>query len=292
MSPPHRSETNGIAERAVIRSEWKVVCRFYGMLHLSAKRYRSLIWWEDAHMRDVLGNHLKDRLFRLVQWLSIILQLRTTSRESINLERKSYLDCSSDTLCTRVVEFGRVTYWLQTLRSWKRWTHQKSTQKDSMQKRWYFPKENGNFFQSQMDESNFLEEIRNWRIRRVSSTTSRLTSGCRWSDKWFFGPCQETSYTAITLNQESNFTRLEKIHSLFHWNRLTSPELQERIWMLCNKAASMTIGNIDGSRDLSDSWTGFSRSTQSKGRNFSRTATLRTGWKMVGWFCGMLLQSV
>ena len=29
--------------------------------------------------------------------------------ESINLERKSYLDCSSDTLCTRG-EFGRVTY--------------------------------------------------------------------------------------------------------------------------------------------------------------------------------------
>ena len=32
------------------------------------------------------------------------------------------------------VEFGRVTYWLQTLRSWKRWTHLKFTRKDSMQK--------------------------------------------------------------------------------------------------------------------------------------------------------------
>ena len=31
-----------------------------------------------------------------------------------------------------------------------------------------------------------------------------------------FGPCQETSKTAITLNQESNFTRREKNHSLFH----------------------------------------------------------------------------
>ena len=30
------------------------------------------------------------------------------------------------------------------------------------------------------------------------------------------GPCQETSYTAITLNPESNFTRREKNHSLFH----------------------------------------------------------------------------
>ena len=31
-------------------------------------------------------------------------------------------------------EFGRVTYWSQTLRSWRRWTHRKSTQKDSMRK--------------------------------------------------------------------------------------------------------------------------------------------------------------
>ena len=52
-------------------------------------------------MKDVLGNHLKDLLFHLVHWLSITLFLRNTSQESINLERKSYLDCSSDTLCTR-----------------------------------------------------------------------------------------------------------------------------------------------------------------------------------------------
>ena len=61
------------------------------------------------------------------------------------------------------------------------------------------------FFQPQMDESIFwmrsgTENTHldtgtpnsrrrsrrfSWRIRRVSSTTSRLTSGCRWSDKWF-----------------------------------------------------------------------------------------------------------
>ena len=85
-------------------------------------------------MKDVLGNHFKDRLFHLVHWLSITLLLRRISQESINLERKSYLDCSSDTLCTRG-EFGRVTYWSQTLRSWRRWTHRKSTQKDSIRKR-------------------------------------------------------------------------------------------------------------------------------------------------------------
>ena len=56
------------------------------------------------------------------------------------------------------------------------------------------------------------------------------------------GPCQEISYTAITLNPESNFTRREKNHSLFHSNTLTFPELQERIWMLSRNAASMITG--------------------------------------------------
>ena len=53
------------------------------------------------HTRDVLGNNLKDLLFHLVHWLSITLSLWRTSQESINLERKSYLDYSLDTLCTR-----------------------------------------------------------------------------------------------------------------------------------------------------------------------------------------------
>ena len=60
-------------------------------------------------MKDVLGNHLKDRLFHLVHWLNVIPYPRKTSPESIKLERKSYLDCSSDMHCTRG-EFGRVTY--------------------------------------------------------------------------------------------------------------------------------------------------------------------------------------
>ena len=34
--------------------------------------------------------------------------------------------------------------------------------------------------------------------------------------KTIFGPCREASYTAITLNPESNFTRRERNHSLFH----------------------------------------------------------------------------
>ena len=61
------------------------------------------------HTKGVLDNHSKDQLFHVVHWLSITQQLRRTSQESINLERKSYLDCSSDTLCS-LGKFGRVTY--------------------------------------------------------------------------------------------------------------------------------------------------------------------------------------
>ena len=164
-STPHRSETNGIAERAVRRVK-------EGTSAVLLQSGLNENWWADSmecytclrNVTDLLsdGKTPYERRFWEAIWRTHCsfwftcwvspYKLRKISQESINLERKSYLDCSSDTLCTRE-EFGRVTYWLQTLRSWKRWTHQKSTLKDSMQRRWYFPKKMENvFFQSQMDE--------------------------------------------------------------------------------------------------------------------------------------------
>ena len=75
-----------------------------------------------------------------------------------------------------------------------------------------------------------------------------------------FGPCQETSYTAITLNPESNFTPREesfpiplKYIDVSRTARTNLDVKQERriddYW------------NIDGLRDLSDSWTGFTQFT-------------------------------
>ena len=46
-------------------------------------------------MKDALGNHFKGPIIPFVHWLSITQKLRRISRESINLERKSYLDCAS-----------------------------------------------------------------------------------------------------------------------------------------------------------------------------------------------------
>ena len=44
--------------------------------------------------------------------------------------------------------FKKVMYWLQELRSWRRWTHQKSNRKDSKRKRWSFLKKENSFSQS------------------------------------------------------------------------------------------------------------------------------------------------
>ena len=54
-----------------------------------------------TQMKDALENPLKDQSSRLVHGLCATLSLRKTSQESISLERKSYLDCSLDTHCTR-----------------------------------------------------------------------------------------------------------------------------------------------------------------------------------------------
>ena len=96
-----------------------------------------------------------------------------------------------------------------------------------------------------MDESNILEETRNsehppWygitqfeeKIKGIFLENQKglhlhqLKTHIRMPVKreMTSGPFQETSFSAITLNPESNFTRQEKNHSLFHWSTLTFPE--------------------------------------------------------------------
>ena len=157
-----QSERRYVGSVVAIKSEWKLVGRFHGMLHVSAKRHRLIVWWE-----DVLWKTFWEAIWRtchsfwFTSWISPfncegLVKNPSIWKESFNL------DCSSDMHYTRE-EFGRLTYWSQTLRSWERCTHQKSTRKYSMRKRWYFsPRRNNLFFQSQMDESEPFEEIRNW----------------------------------------------------------------------------------------------------------------------------------
>ena len=112
-------------------------------------------------MRDVLGIHLMDRSCHLVHWLNSTLFLRKTSHQSVSLERKSCLDCSSDMHCTRGgIWKGDVL--VADLEELGTMDASEIYSKRLNAKEVIFPKENGNFiFQPQMDESIFLEEIRN-----------------------------------------------------------------------------------------------------------------------------------
>ena len=78
-STPHRSETNGIAESAqnwgrdirgtvAIRSGRKMVGGFHGMLLLSAKHSRSLVWWEDTLWKVVRSTIFMAQLLRSERW--------------------------------------------------------------------------------------------------------------------------------------------------------------------------------------------------------------------------------
>ena len=110
-------------------------------------------------MKDVLGNHLKDLLFHLVHWLSITLSLRRTGQESINLESLTWIVprirsvrggiWKGDVLIADLEE-------LETMNASKIYSKRLSAKEVIFPQKMEFL-----FFQSQMDESNLLEEIRN-----------------------------------------------------------------------------------------------------------------------------------
>ena len=230
-------------------------------------------------MRDVLGNHLKDLLFHLVHWLSITLFLRRTSQESINLERESYLDCSSDTLCTRG-EFGRVTYWLQTLRSWKTMDASEMYSKRLNAKEVCFPKKKNNlFFQSQMDESNTLGGDQDLRtstlIRQRPIRGESHLDFLGESDGSLPPPHDSFPDAGEALNDfwsmSGNFIYRHQVEPRV---KLHSPREESfRIPLKYIDVSRTThtnldvkqekriddYWNIDGSRDLSDYWTGFTQ---------------------------------
>ena len=170
------------------------------MLHLSAKRHRFIVWWEDA-----LWKTFWETIWRTCYsiwfsgWVLPCLFERPVENPSSWKESLTWI----------VPRIRFVRGWnLEGFRSWKRWTHQKSTRKDSMQRKQKKTQREWNFYFSNRrwtnqnswrragtenihldtGTSNSRRKSRrfSWRIRRDSSTTSWLISGCRWSDKWFF----------------------------------------------------------------------------------------------------------
>ena len=260
-STPHRSETNGIAERTVRRVK-------EGTSAVLLQSSLNENWWADSmesytYLRNVTvllsdGKTPYERRFGnpfygpIIPFGSLGEYHPTTAKDQ-----------------SRIHQFGKKAlpglffgYALYEGRIWKgdvlvadleeletMDASEIRSKKDSMRKRWYFPKENlfsnrrwknQTSLRRSRPENIQLETAATysrrkspwffWRIRKVSSTTSRLVSGCQWSDEWFLVHVR-ILHTAITLNPESNFTRREKNHSQFQWNTLMFPALLIRIWM-------------------------------------------------------------
>ena len=189
------------------------------------------------HAKGVLENHLRDQSFRLVHWLSVTLSLRRTSQESINLERKSYLECSSSTLCTRWnLEGG----WHNGCRRWGVGNDGRiiNLLEKTQCKGSNIPKENGKFIFPVADgRTKFVggdQELRTpTLIREHPIRGESYVDFLGESEGSLLPPLQDSLpdaceavndfwsmsgnlFTAITLNPESNLTRREKNHSLFH----------------------------------------------------------------------------
>ena len=146
-STPHKSETHGIAERTVRRVK-------EGTSAVLLQSGLDENWSADsmeccAYLRNVT-DLLSDRKTPyerrfgkpfggpVVPFGSLVEYHPRTAKDQSRIHQFGkkilpglFLGCA---LCARG-EFGRVTYWSQTLRSWRRWTHRKSTRKDSMRKR-------------------------------------------------------------------------------------------------------------------------------------------------------------
>ena len=217
------------------------------------------------HTKDVLENLSKDQSSRLVHWLSISLISAKDQLRIHQFGKKVLLGLflgyalyagriwKGDIMVADVEDpgnDGRIGDLLEKTQckggdiSQRKWKVHFSSRRWTNQIRWRRSGTENVHHDTGTSNSRWRSKRFSWRIRRVSTTTTtRLTSGCQWSTKWFLVHFKKTSFTAITLIPEWNFTRLEKNHSLFHWNTLTTPELRTQTWMLlCKKAASMTIG--------------------------------------------------
>ena len=220
-------------------------------------------------MKDGLGNHFLVRFFHLVR----------ASRESINLERKSHLDCSSDMHCTKGVwEFGKVTADLEELETvdGSEFRSKRLNTKDVI-----FPKEEGEFILPIADgRSKTLGGGQD--LRTSTLVRHRPIQGERNID--FLGE----SEGVFPLPQDSLTDAGEAINVFcsMSGNFICRHHVESRVKLYSPREESFPIPlkyidvssitrtnldvkqeklddywNIDGSGDLSDPWTGFTQFT-------------------------------
>ena len=241
------------------------------MLYLSAKRYRLLVWWEDALWKTFWETIWRtEHSIWFIGWVSPYNCEGSVTNPSIWKESFTWI-------VPRIRSVrGRVTYWSQTLRSWNRWTYWKSTRKDSMRKRWYFPNKENLFFQSQLGESKPLEEITSTLVRhRPIQGESNIDFLGESEGSPLPQPQDSFPDAGEAMNDFwSMWGNFKNRHHVEPRVKLYSPREEALCIPLKYIDVSRTTHtnldvkhekridvywNIDGSRDLSDPWTGFTQ---------------------------------
>ena len=289
---PHRSETNRIAER--------VVCKVKeGTSAVWLQSGLNESWWADSmecytYLRNVTdllsdGKTPCERRFGqpfkgpIIPFGSLVEYYPISAKNQSRIHQfgKKVLPGLFLGYALSAGEFGRVTYWSQTLRSWKRWTHRKSTRKDSMRKRWYFLKEKENlFFQSQMDESKTLggdQELRTSTLVRHRPIQGESTIDFLGEWEGSLPPLHDSFPDAGEAindfwSMSGNFIfrhHVEPRVKLYSPREESFPFPLKYIDVSRTPCTNLDVKqekriddwNIDGSRDLSDPWTGFTQFT-------------------------------
>ena len=133
-----------------------------------------------------------------------------------------------------------------------------------------------------MEQSKYLEEIRIWEHPPSSGTAQtdekneiifeenqkgflqphdKTQHGMRVKPEKILGLSQKISFTVITWNPVSNCTCRKKNRSLFHWNSFDVTRTTCTTSDFTLEKSIYDYWNVDGGRELSDTWTGFRRFT-------------------------------
>ena len=274
-----QSERRYLCSVVAIRSGWKLVGRFSGMLYLSAKHSRSLVWWENS-IRETFWKPFKGPIIgSLVEYCPISAKDQSRIHQFgkkvlpglffgyalypgriwkgdilvADLEELETMDASeiySKRLNAKEVIFPK--------RKWKihfssrRWTNKIC---------WMRSGPENIHLGTGTPNSRRKSRWFSWRTRRVSSTTSRLISGCRWSDEWFLVHVRKLHIPPSRWTQSQTLLAERRIipystEIYFDASRTTRTNLD-----VMQERHIDDYWNIDGSRDLSDSWTGFTQFT-------------------------------
>ena len=125
-----QSERRDIRGAVAISSGQRIVGEFYGMFLLSAKHSRSFFWWEDTIWKAV-RNTSEGSVIPFGAMVEYHPSSPKTNLDFISLDQKSRQLWFLGYAFYAGVNLERT----QTLKNWRRWTHQKSTLDDSMQRK-------------------------------------------------------------------------------------------------------------------------------------------------------------